>query len=129
MLPWDLEDWLTDEGAKVVEKAAAKTVAALNEREHLLYEFWLLDTEQRNGGLSQYFYNRGLARWQTLSALAAATMPSFAEFAAKVNDVVVGSGDRCQALVGSSVDIDAWYDSHQVRLVSELRAAMESRGD
>ncbi|MBA2238296.1 MAG: hypothetical protein H0W24_06300, partial [Lysobacter sp.] len=50
MLPWDLEDWLTDEGDNVVRKAAAaKGESALNEPERLLYELWLFDTEQRNG--------------------------------------------------------------------------------
>jgi hypothetical protein len=125
MLPWDLEDWLTDEGARVVRKAAAAgTESALGDREQLLYEFWLFDTEQRNGGVSQYFCNRGLAQWDTLSRLAAPSLPSFATFAVKVNRIVGRSEDPYERVVNSGVDLDAWYDEHHVRLVTELQAAV-----
>lgn len=94
MLPWDLEDWLTDEGDKVVRKAAAANgESTLDDRERLLYEVWLLDTEQRNGGISQYFCNHGLAQWDTLSQLAIPTLASFASFAEKINAVVGRSTD------------------------------------
>src|SRR6185436_4212959 len=106
MLPWDLEDWLTDEGDKVVHKAAAADSRdALDPRERLLYEVWLLDTEQRNGGISQYFGNRGLEQWDALSRLAAPALPSFARFAAKVNAVVGRSEDPYRAVIRSDVDL------------------------
>ena len=125
MLPWDLEDWLTEEGDRVVHKAvAAKSHDVLDARERLLYEVWLFDTEQRNGGVSQYFCNRGMAQWDRLSRLAAPTLPSFAPFAEKVNEVVDGSLDPYQAVIESDVDLDGWYDEHQARLVTELKAAM-----
>jgi hypothetical protein len=54
------------------------------------------------------------------------SLPSFASFAAKVDDVVGRSNDPYQSVVDSGVDLDAWYGEHQVRLVSELRAAVQS---
>lgn len=129
MLPLDLEDWLTDEGDKVVRKAAeAKTGSALDDRERLLYELWLFDTEQQNGGVSQYFCNNGLPQWEVLSRLASAALASFPSFAAKVNEVVGHSDDPYQAVINSGVDLDAWYCEHQVRLVTELRAAVRPAG-
>jgi hypothetical protein len=129
MLPWDLEDWLTDEGDKVVRKAASGSgESTLDDRERLLYELWLFDTEQRNGGVSQYFCNRGLERWATLSRLAAPALPSFASFAVKVNEVVGRSTDPYQAVIDSGVDLDGWYDEHQTRLVGELREAVRPAG-
>lgn len=129
MLPFDLEDWLTDEGDKVVRKAAAtNSHDALTARERLLYELWLFDTEQRNGGVAQYFDNRSLEQWDTFSGLAALALPSFASFAVKVNAVVGGSEDPYQAVINSEVDLDAWYQEHQVRLVTELRSAVTTAG-
>jgi hypothetical protein len=125
MLPHDLEDWLTKEGEMVVRRAAAvKSECALDDRERLLYELWMFDTEQRNGGISQYFCNHGLAQWDKLSQFAAPALPSFAPFAAKVNEVVGQSEDPYQAIVDSRVDLDAWYDEHQVHLVTECQAAV-----
>jgi hypothetical protein len=125
MLPWDLEDWLTDEGDKVVHKAAAaNSHDALDPNERLLYEIWLFDTEQRNGGVSQYFGNRGLAQWDGLSRVAALALPSFAHFATKVNAVVGRSHDPYAAVINSDVDLDAWYREHQLALVTELRSAV-----
>ena len=128
MLPLDLEDWLTEEGGNVVERAAAvNSPDALTARHRLLYEFWLFDTEQRNGGVSQYFCNRGLEQWDTLSRLAAPAIPSFQRFASKVNEVVGRSGDPYWAIIQSDVDLDAWYARNQVELVTELRAAVTAR--
>lgn len=125
MLPLDLEDWLTDEGDKVVRKAAAANSRdVLTPRERLLYEFWLFDTEQRNGGVSQYFGNRRRAHWDVLSRLAAPALASFPSFAAKINAVIDGSDDPYESVVGSGVDLDAWYEEHQLRLVTELQKAV-----
>ena len=128
MLPLDLEDWLTGEGDRVVRQAAAAGAPdALSARDRLVYEFWLFDTEQRNGGVSQYFCNWGLGQWETLSRLEAAALPSFARFAAQVNEVVGGSEDPYRAVIESGMDLDAWYAQHQVELVTELRAAVGNR--
>jgi hypothetical protein len=70
MLPLDLEDWLTEVGNQIVEKMASGGEAALTEKEKLIHEIWLLDTEARNGGLSQYFANWGLKQWERCHALA-----------------------------------------------------------
>jgi hypothetical protein len=127
MLPWELEDWLTDEGDKVVRKAAAaNSFDALDAGERLLYEVWLFDTEQRNGGVSQYFSNRGRQQWDALSRLATPALSSFAAFAAKVDAVLGPSEDPYRAVIDSDVDLDAWYREHQVCLVTELRSAVRT---
>ena len=77
MLSWDLEDWLTEEGDKVVTKEAALGLGSLTSRERLIYEVWLFDTETRNGGVSQYFCNRGIAQWDELKKAARGMLPSF----------------------------------------------------
>jgi hypothetical protein len=129
MLPWDLEDWLTDEGDRVVRKsAAANSDDVLDATDRLLQEFWLLDTEQRNGGLSQYFCNHGSGQWKTLSRLAASTLPTFATFAAKVDEVINDSNDPYQAIIDSDVKLDAWYYENQLALVRELQVAVRRAG-
>jgi len=51
MLPWHLEDWLTDTGGRVVEKEARFGNKSLSEQEQLILEIWILDTEARNIGM------------------------------------------------------------------------------
>ena len=93
-LHWDLEHWLTEIGVQVVDKKAAHGRAALSEREKLIYEIWLLDTEARNGGSSQYFANWGMQQWEQCSALAMAfRMPSFPLFAKLLSDFLKGDPD------------------------------------
>jgi len=122
MLPRDLEDWLTEEGGRIVEKAVKMGGEdRLDERERLLHEVWLLDTEQRNGGLSQYFCNWGLERWRTLARLAAPALPSFARFTAKIDAVVQESSDPYEAILACGVSLDGWYEEWQTQLVPELR--------
>jgi len=122
-LPFDLEDWLTDAGDSVVRKLASSSEAALTDRERLVYEIWLLDTEARNGGLSQYFCNCGLKQWNSCVALAsAAALPSFPAFADRVNDLLRRDPDPYLAILNADAD-DLWYD-HQTAVVSELRSAV-----
>jgi hypothetical protein len=123
MLPGHLEDWLTDEGDKVVFKIAELGCSGLVSRERLLYEVWLFDTEQRNGGVSQYFCNRGLEQWQSLCELTKLSLPTFAPFAAAVNQIVAGSGDPYREVVRLGIDLDARYEEIQAELISELRLA------
>lgn len=122
MLPTDLDDWLTDAGLRTARKAAGSKPPSLDEREQLLNEFSLFDTEQRNGGASQYFCNWGLERWRTLSRLASSHLPSFPGFARGVDAVVGDSADPYAAILGSKTDLDAWYEKHQCSLVAELLA-------
>jgi hypothetical protein len=121
MLPNDLEDWLTAEGDRVVRKEAASGHAALGAREQLLYEVWLFDTEQRNGGVSQYFCNCR-ENWEQLCRLAQPAIPSFALFAAAVNKVIGGSEDPYQSVIDSDVNLDEMYRAYQIQLVTELKA-------
>src|SRR5262247_2179263 len=108
MLPTDLEDWLTNEGDRVVHARVAGD--SLSPLDSLIHEIWLLDTEARNGGLSQYFANHGTAQWQscTRAALAGLT-PSFAPFAAEVDAMIRRSEDPYQAInkLGTAAE-DTW---------------------
>ena len=51
-MPWDLEDWLTEIGDRVVRKMAASGPETLTPQERLIYEVWIFDTETRNCGVS-----------------------------------------------------------------------------
>jgi len=117
----ELENWLTVEGDKIVRKAAANGLNVLDARERLIYEMWLFDTEQRNGGVSQYFCNRGLKQWNTLSIIASPALPSFVSFATLVNQVVGRSTDPYHTIINSDANLDAHYDKHRVRLLTELK--------
>jgi len=121
MLPRDLDDWLTEEGDKVVRKAAAGGLERLDPKERLLYEVWLFDTEQRNGGVSQYFCNEGKEQWQALCALAAA-LPAFASIESATNSVIAGADDPYEAVIASGSNLDNVYRTHCEQLISQLRA-------
>jgi hypothetical protein len=45
-MSWDLENWLTDEGDRVIRKMAASGLAALNRDERLIYEVWVLPQDE-----------------------------------------------------------------------------------
>jgi hypothetical protein len=127
MNPWDFEDWLTEEGDKVVRKAATVNGPdALDACDKLIYEMWLLDTERRNGGVSQYFCNRGLKQWDALSEAASARLPSFKTFAIAVNNVVGRSTNPYKAVIESNVDLDRHYDEYAIQLLTELKRAVET---
>lgn len=119
-----LEKWLTEEGDKVVRKAAATNgLEALDLRERLIYEMWLFDTEQRNGGISQYFCNHGLDQWHALSKIASPHLPSFVALAATVNRVIGRSADPYQAVLNSDIDLNENYEAYRFRLLTELKLA------
>ena len=99
-------------------------VSSLNERERLLYEVWLFDTEQRNGGVSQYFYNFGLEQWHSLCGHAKLLLPSFAPFAEHVNQVIGRSQDAYQAVIDSGGDLDTLYEESQIHLIAALKLMM-----
>ncbi len=118
MLPWDLEDWLTEVGSALVEKSARQ--GSLNPCEELVYEIWLLDTEVRNGGVSQYFCNWGIERWTRLCALAEPAIPAFRAFAEQVRTVIKDSEDPYSPIIESR-QADEAYMAHQTTIVTKLR--------
>jgi hypothetical protein len=122
MLPWDLEDWLTDEGDRVVRTKSAKH--SLSDLDSTIYEIWLLDTEVRNGGLSQYFCNHGVAQWQQCVKLASlGHTPSFALFAEEVNAMIAGASDPYEAINSLGLAAENAWDKHSKSVVSDLRRA------
>jgi len=123
-LPWGLEDWLTDAGHRVVTKLAMRPGVLLSDRESLIYHIWLLDTEARNGGLSQYFCNAGIEQWNACVALASRSLPSFLAFAEHVATLLKQSPDPYLAILNADGD-GLWYD-YQEMIVSELRSVAAS---
>ena len=123
MLPLDLEDWLTDEGNKVVRREAVAGIDSLTPEERLVYEVWLFDTEQRNGGVAQYFGNRGRDQWDALCLAARSVLAPFAEFAVHVDAVVANARDPHLAVIASAGRLDRAYEECQTSLVSALRKA------
>jgi hypothetical protein len=121
MLPWDLEDWITDEGSKILDKRILSP-NSLSSKENLLYEVWLLDTEARNGGLSQYFCNHGIEQWQACQAVAKTEgLKSLEIFAGLVNEIIQESSDPYTAIREKGNDAeDLWY-LHQRHVVNELK--------
>src|SRR5262245_14653917 len=108
--PWDLEDWLTEAGDRVVHKMAAANPEALNPMEHLVYEVWLFDTETRNGGVSQYFGNRGIESWNRLrSACGNFRMPRLKQFIGEVDRVLASAPDPYIAALNAFPQLEERY--------------------
>jgi hypothetical protein len=122
MLPWHLEDWITDVGANVLDKRLASP-DSLSHLENLIYEVWLLDTEARNGGLSQYFGNHGLSQWQScLAATEAVGLKSFVPFANAVASLISETEEPYLAIVKQGDEAeDLWY-GYQASVVEELQS-------
>ena len=121
MLPWDLEDWITDTGADVLEKRLANA-NALSSIEELIYQIWLLDTEARNGGMSQYFCNHGVEQWQACQAVAhAGKLSAFVPFSDALNSIVAGTPDPYFAIreLGDPAE-DLWL-RYQLGVVQQLK--------
>lgn len=120
MLPWDLEDWITDVGANALERRLAGHT--LSPTDQLVYEIWLLDTEARNGGLSQYFCNHGRSQWESCVAAAKhASLSSFEPFALAVASLISNSSDPYSAIrEGGDAAEDLWFH-HQSAVVRALR--------
>jgi hypothetical protein len=122
MLPWNLEDWLTEEGDRVVLMRTQS--AELSPRDQLIYEIWLLDTESRNGGLSQYFANRGIEQWRNcVAAASSGVTPSFLPFAGEVAAMIGGSDDPYQSLVKLGRGAEEAWDRYSAAVVSELKGS------
>lgn len=109
-MDWDLENWITDVGADVLDKRC-EAPALLSPIEELVYEIWLLDTEARNGGLSQYFGNHGLEQWRRcVDSAASQGLVTFAPFVRSVDLLIAGSADPYRTLVSGDHDNeDLWY--------------------
>ena len=108
-------------------KLAANGARALSVHEELIYEIWLLDTEARNGGLSQYFCNRGLGQWQRCVAAASSdAIPSFFPFAERVAAFLRINPDPYLAIVSGGREAEDLYYEHQTAIVRDLRTAVES---
>ena len=124
MLPPYLEDWLTDEGDRVCRVQQAKLPLSTTDR--VIYEIWLLDTEARNGGLSQYFANRGKPQWQSCCRAASMGMtPSFAPFAAEVDRILGNGRDPYEAINSRGRIAEELWEEYDVAVVSELKAACQ----
>jgi hypothetical protein len=123
VMSWDLEDWLTAAGDQVIHKAAASGSETLTPMEQLIYEIWVFDTETRNGGVSQYFGNRGMARWQNMRAVSECwNMPRLKQFLDKVDLLINEGADPYAVALATSPPIENIYWSYQTGIVDELRS-------
>jgi hypothetical protein len=118
-LPNELDDWLTEAGGLVVQKRAdGETIQS---SEQLIYEIWVLDTEVRNGGVSQYFCNRP-ENWEKCVNLAKSEgLVSFEPFARELNHVLSGARDLYIRILNRESEADQLYDMHALNFVAELR--------
>lgn len=92
-MDWDLEEWLTRTGDHVIARRAEQTTA-LSHQEQLIYAVWALDTEVRNGGIAQYFLNRGIEAWHSLHMLPyTESLPSLWSYLGRVDAFVAISPD------------------------------------
>jgi hypothetical protein len=129
-LGFALTGWLLDAGAGVARKGQALGgVEALTPIERLLYELWIFDMEQQNGGVSQYFCNQPIQEWNRVSSLARPALPSFNVFASTVESVVGQSVDPYESVVDSSVNLDDLYEDIRVPLLLELQSLVQRPAD
>ena len=120
MLLDDLNQWLTETGGAMVDKHAAGQT--LTPMEQVVYEIWLLDTQVRNGGLSQYFCNCGSEQWRSCTAAASAVgLTSFGPFSEQVSLLIAGARDPYKALIKKGRAGDEVYDTYSNDIVRELR--------
>ncbi len=128
MMPWELEDWLTDSGDRVLHRTADFGWSALSEAEQLIHSIWVLDTEIRNGGLSQYFLNRGVDEWRRLRELSRKVgLLSFESFASHVDQMILASDDPYSAIQNAPDDFDEEYYAMQEHMIGEVRNLLENR--
>ena len=119
---YDLEDWLLNAG----EKAARKEIAgvALSPLERLTREFWSFDLQAMNGGVSQYFCNKGLAGWQSFKAAwLPEIVPSLGIIFTEVDRVIVDSTDAFNATLSASEEINCLYYERRLAAWREVQRA------
>ncbi|WP_020470409.1 DMP19 family protein [Zavarzinella formosa] len=128
-MPWDLEDWLTEAGGRVVQKMADCGHKTLTPEEQLIYEVWLFDTETRNGGVSQYFGNRGIEQWRSLrTAAESQNLPRLKQFMDEVDLLIGEAADPYAVSLAVSPPIEeVYWRSHQTGIVEELRRMVSER--
>jgi hypothetical protein len=119
MLPWDLEDWLSEVADRVLRAEHRLP------QEELFREVWLFDTENGNGGMSQYFGNYP-ERWDQLTRLAAEWLPEFAPVAAAIREVISGAADPYEATLEHEEALDEIYDQHQVTIIKHLKEIVDA---
>jgi Domain of unknown function (DUF4375) len=125
-LGFALTDWLLDAGEGVAKRSEAPGgLESLTSVERLLYELWIFDMEQQNGGVSQYFCNRSMQQWNTASRLARPLLSSFNAFALTVESVVGESADPYESVIDSEVNLDDRYDAIRVPLLLELQSLVQ----
>lgn len=119
---WELEDWLLDAGEHAERKRIAQGAALLTPVERLIREVWLLDMEIRNGGLAQYFLNRGPGQWQTLrEAWLPAEVPGLGPIITEIDRVIAGAEIPHVAAFEASPGIEERYEFLQEQVKLELR--------
>ncbi|WP_431258433.1 DMP19 family protein [Roseateles chitinivorans] len=117
---WDLEDWMTDVGAGLLDRSSPGE--KLSRKEDAMLRFWILDTEARNGGLSQYFRNHGQAEWVACMACAAALdLTTFVPFAAAVNALLAKHADPFLAIRSDGDEGEDLWFRHQPQVIRELK--------
>jgi hypothetical protein len=128
-MPWDLEDWLTEIGDRVVRKIAVSGLDSLTPKEQLIYEVWAFDTDTRNGGVSHYFGNRGIAQWKSMRAASQPwVVPRLNKFMDDVDKLISqGSDPEVIARRASPPIEEVYWSSHQSGIVEELRGLGVSR--
>ena len=127
LLGFALTDWLLESGERVARKCS--TLGSLDEltlAERLLYEFWIFDMEQQNGGVSQYFLNWPVSHWNSHYTLEQSGLPSFNAFAMKIESIVSGVPDAHEAFQHIDVDVDGLYGSIRVPVLQELQAFIQN---
>jgi len=132
-LGFDLTDWLLDAGEEVAKRSQALgSLDALTPVERLVYEFWIFDMEQQNGGVSQYFFNRSIQQWSILANLAREVLPSFDAFAIlTVQRVAAESPESNLPAIDSQDnlddldDLDDLYGAIRIPLLLELRSLVD----
>jgi hypothetical protein len=126
LLGFALTRWLLKAGASVARKSITLGgLEALTPQERLLYEVWIFDMEQQNGGVSQYFCNHPIQQWDTASGLTRPALPSFNAFASTVDSVVGQSVDPYGSVIDSSVNLDDLYYEIRVQLLLELQSLIQ----
>jgi hypothetical protein len=124
---WDLEDWLLDAGEQVTHKLIEHGLASLTPVERLVREFWLMDNQTRNGGVSQYFCNLGLEQWQSLrEAWEAADVPGLWPIIAEIERLTASYDDPYLAALAASPAIEEFYELHQQQVKAELKRLVEA---
>jgi hypothetical protein len=145
MLADELEDWLTEIGDQVVRKEAAFGINSLSALERGVHEVWLIDTEVRNGGVFQYFFNHGKEQWDALvNAAKKSDLPSLTEFIQRaqvhlpdvISVVESDRGTKYDDLFSRYIDLrktveeavhklDGLYDEYQLKIVGELKSKVD----